>query len=137
MTEVKDMIDLIYQTLKNNPTIGGLTKAIDGSYRIRKYDYPETADQSKTFVLIKPLGPPIASNSASDEDMQIEFTFQIAVESPDRKEVKQVQSEIKKEMKKLNYGQMTDGLDVYFEATGHFVDARRYRGNTALYDTNY
>jgi hypothetical protein len=69
--------------------------------------------------------------------MQIEFTFQIAVESPDRKEAKLVQHEIKEEMQKLNYGQMTDGLDEYFETTGHFVDARRYRGNTNLYDTNY
>ena len=137
MTELKDMIGIIYEALKNNPTIAGLTKTANGGYRIKKYDYPETSDQSRTFILIQPLAPPISGNSASDIDMQIEFTFQIAVESPDRKEAKLVQHEIKEEMQKLNYGQMTDGLDEYFETTGHFVDARRYRGNTNLYDTIY
>jgi len=44
---------------------------------------------------------------------------------------------IKQEMKKLNYGQMTGGLDEYFPDTGRFVDARRYRGTTSLYDTDY
>lgn len=137
MTEVKDMIEIVYQALRANTIIANKTKEADGGYRISKYDHPETADHARTFIVIKPLRPPETINSASNIDIQIQFTFQIAVESPDRKEVKLLQHEIKEEMKKLNYAQMTDGLDEYFEATGHFVDARRYRGNTALYDTNY
>lgn len=135
--DVKDIFTIIANQLLSNPTINQLTKKATGGNRIKIYDYPEGADHSNTFILIKPVGPPVTGVSGSDIDLQIQFTIQIAVESRDRKEVKLLQHEIKEEMKKLNYAQMADGLDEYFEATGHFVDARRYRGNTALYDTNY
>ena len=49
-----------------------------------------------------------------------------------------VQYEIKKEMKKLGFGQISgQGLDEYFSETKRFVDARRYEGNTKIYDTKY
>ncbi|MDB8858811.1 hypothetical protein [Pediococcus acidilactici] len=135
--DVKDIFTIIANQLLSNPTINQLTKKATGGNRIKAYDYPEKADRSKAFILMKPVGPPMTSNAGSDEELQIRFTIQIACESPIRMEVKQLQHEIKKEMKKLNYAQMADGLDEYFEATGHFVDARRYRGNSVLYDTNY
>jgi DNA-binding transcriptional regulator PaaX len=43
-------------------------------------------------------------------------------------QVKEIQAEVKKELKKLGFGQLKDGLDEYFNETKRFVDARRYRG---------
>lgn len=41
-------------------------------------------------------------------------------------------------MKKLGFGQISGkGLDEYFSETKRFVDARRYEGNTKIYDTEY
>ncbi|MFO1546672.1 hypothetical protein ABC418_08955 [Lactiplantibacillus plantarum] len=137
MTEVKDMLVLIHDQLIADETIAKLTKAVNGNYRIKLYEYPEKADHTQAFIIIEPVGPPRTSNSGSNEDLQLEFTVQISCESPIRTEVKQLQHAIKKVMQQLNYGQLTDGLDVYFADTGHFVDARRFQGSTALYDTNY
>ncbi|MPN64218.1 hypothetical protein SDC9_211989 [bioreactor metagenome] len=74
----------------------------------------------------------------SDQELSIEHLIQIDVESTYRTTCKQIQHEIKKEMKKLSFGQVSgQGLDEYFPETKRFVDARRYDGNTKIYDTNY
>ncbi|BAP85529.1 gp10 protein [Paucilactobacillus hokkaidonensis JCM 18461] len=59
------------------------------------------------------------------------------MQSTDRKICKQVQAAVKQQMAALRFAQLTDGLDEYFPDTKLFVDARRYEGNTNLYDTNY
>lgn len=133
----KDMLSIIYNQLLSNAEINKMTLETSGQHRIKYYDYPDTANQNQAFIVIEPLEPPQSAKSGSNQELALEFTIQINCESKVRSEVKQLQYLIKQEMKKLNYGQMTGGLDEYFPDTGRFVDARRYRGTTSLYDVNY
>lgn len=134
---LKDMLTTIYSQLLSNQTIAALSLAADGRHRIKYYDNPATADHDNLFIVITPMGPQTPIISGSDSELSLQFTFQINVESLDRKACKQAQHEIKKEMFKLGFGQLKEGLDEYFPETSRFVDARRYRGNTRLYDTDY
>lgn len=133
----KDMMSIIYNQLLSNNEISKMTLESSGQHRIKYYDYPDTANQNQVFIIIEPLEPPQSAKSGSDQELSLEFTFQVNCESKLRTEVKRLQYLVKKEMKKLNYGQIAGGLDEYFPDTGHFVDARRYRGTTGLYDTDY
>lgn len=96
--------------------------------RIKFYIYPETADASKPFIVIDPLDVPDPVVHASNDNHCERHLYQIDVESPNRLITKQLQNEVKKEMKILGFGQLSNGLDKYFDATKRYVDARRYEG---------
>lgn len=49
---MKDMLNTIYTEIRGDPLVS--------PYPIKYYDYPEAAPK-ETFVLIKPLSPPIAA----------------------------------------------------------------------------
>ena len=129
---VKDMLTTIYAALVANPTV--LKNCGD---RIKFYETPETTDMIKPFITISPVGPQDDAYGGSDMVLALTMTYQVDVESHNRKLVKLIQHEVKKEMKLLGFGQLTGGLDTYFNETKRFVDARRYRGNTKIYETNY
>ncbi|MBT2615127.1 MULTISPECIES: DUF3168 domain-containing protein [unclassified Bacillus (in: firmicutes)] len=118
-----DGLMVIYNQLKSNELIVSLCED-----RIKFYEYPETGDTSKPFIVIDPLDVPVPTVYASNENHANEYLYQIDVESTNRLQVKEIQAEIKKELKKLGFGQLKDGLDEYFKETKRFVDARRYRG---------
>ena len=125
---MKDMLSEIYEEFCSDPAIS--------SYPIKYYDYPEAAPK-ETFIIIKPIAPPIASLGASDKELSQQLTYQIDVQSGNRLLCKQIQQTIKKCMYSLDFSQLSEGLDEFFSDTKRYVDARRYRKNTALYDTNY
>lgn len=129
---MKDMISIIRDKLLANDALVKLT-----GKRISKYSYPESADHTQLFVVISPLGPPEVQGGGSDRPLFYEFTYQINVESKTRTKVREAQHLIQDEMLSLNFAQMSGGLDEFFEETQRFVDARRYRGNSQLYDTDY
>lgn len=118
-----DGLMVIYNQLISNELIVSLC-----ADRIKFYEYPETGDTSKPFIVIDPLDVPVPTVYASNENHANEYLYQIDVESTNRLQVKEIQAEIKKELKKLGFGQLKDGLDEYFKETKRFVDARRYRG---------
>ncbi|MGE6379771.1 DUF3168 domain-containing protein [Peribacillus muralis] len=118
-----DGLMVIYNQLRSNELIVSLC-----ADRIKFYEYPETGDASKPFIVIDPLDPPFPTVYASNENHAYEYLYQIDVESANRMTVKEIQAEIKKELKKLGFGQLKDGLDEYFKETKRFVDARRYQG---------
>lgn len=138
MAEIKDMLRIVYNQLLKNQTIKQLTANDDGSdYRIKLYDYPETADHSRLFILLQYLEPPHPIIGGSDAELAQEFTMQIDVQSPDRSELKLAQFEIRRVMRSLGFIQLSGGLDEYFPETKRYVDARRYRGASKLYDNQY
>ncbi|MDV7767603.1 DUF3168 domain-containing protein [Peribacillus sp. CSMR9] len=118
-----DGLMVIYNQLRSNELIVSLC-----ADRIKFYEYPETGDASKPFIVIDPLDVPVPTVYASNENHANEYLYQIDVESTNRLQVKEIQAEIKKELKKLGFGQLKDGLDEYFKETKRFVDARRYQG---------
>lgn len=129
---MKDMLDTIYGAMIKNDTI-----MAECAGRIKYYIYPETADMSGPFITIRPLAPPQAANYASDKSLGFQFSYQVDVQSYDRKKCKEVQRAVKDVMYALGFSQQAGGLDEYFEETKRFVDARRYSKTTELYDTEY
>lgn len=72
--EIKDMLRIVYDELLKNQTIKQLTVNDDGSdYRIKLYDYPETADHSQLFILLQLLEPPRPVIGGSDQLVRLKF----------------------------------------------------------------
>ncbi|EKZ3859108.1 DUF3168 domain-containing protein [Listeria monocytogenes] len=118
-----DILNVIYTTLSKNDIIHTTCEE-----RIKYYDFPGTGDSTKTFLLIIPLDVPVPTNFSSNEAVWEDFLVQIDVQSDNRLIVKQIQEEVRKEMKRIGFGQLAGGLDEYFPETGQFVDARKYSG---------
>ncbi|EAC7323783.1 TPA: DUF3168 domain-containing protein [Listeria monocytogenes] len=118
-----DILNIIYTTLSKNDIIHTTCEE-----RIKYYDFPSTGDSNKTFLLIIPLDVPVPTNFSSNKAMWEDFLVQIDVQSDNRLIVKQIQEEVRKEMKQIGFGQLAGGLDEYFPETGRFVDARKYSG---------
>ncbi|EAH3438582.1 DUF3168 domain-containing protein [Listeria monocytogenes] len=118
-----DILNIIYTTLSKNDIIHTTCEE-----RIKYYDFPSTGDSNKTFLLIIPLDVPVPTNFSSNEAVWEDFLVQIDVQSDNRLIVKQIQEEVRKEMKRIDFGQLAGGLDEYFPETGRFVDARKYSG---------
>ncbi|MET2043568.1 hypothetical protein [Enterococcus faecium] len=136
---MKDMLNIIYEALCLNEYIHSTTyNENTEQYRIKFYEQPETADKTGPMITIRPVDTPNEAYHGSNKELSVEHIIQIDVESKYRATCKQIQYEIKKEMKKLGFGQISgQGLDEYFSETKRFVDARRYEGNTKIYDTEY
>lgn len=135
---MKLMLEEIQKRLLRNEYIADMTKIDAKNYRIKAYEYPETGDKNGAFITIRPVDVPNESLHGSDKELSIEHIIQIDVESRYPNVCKELQYNVKKEMKKLGFGQITgQGLDEYFIETKRFVDARRYQGNTKIYDTDY
>lgn len=129
---VKDRYQEIADALVANPRFTELV-----GNRHYMYDYPESATQAPLFVLLYPMNPPAPVEGGSDQVMNYGFDIQINVEGIDRHDVKEVAAIVRDTMSGFNFAQLPTGLDEYFPETARFVDARRYQGNTKLYDTNY
>lgn len=127
------MLTIVYEALLENEVIN--TKVTNG--RIAYYDYPEEKDDTKPFIIMLPLHPHYPGVAANNQELTTVHTLQIDVQGHDRKEVKLIQKNVKEMMWQLGFSQLPEGLDEYLRDVNRFVDARRYRMNTKLYDTNY
>ena len=64
--------------------------------------------------------------------------MQIDVQSTVRMMCKELQSKVEEVLKPLGYTRINgQGLDEYFDETKHYVDERRYKLKTKLYETGY
>lgn len=129
---IQDMLTNIYDQLTKNTVI---QKNVGN--HIKFYDYSESNNDEYPRIIIKPLRPPQKQTGGSNQGLTVNFSIQIDVQGTDRKICKETQAAIQQEMGAFNFAQLSDGLDEYFPETNLFVDARRYEGNTKLYDTNY
>lgn len=129
---MKDKMMEIYELLKENPVISA--KCED---RIKFYTYPETAVTNKPFMIITPLDVSRPYLYASNDNLSVEFIYQIDFQSHKRMDVKELQKAARDELKKIGFYQLSNGLDEYFEETKRYVDARRYTGISNVYDTDY
>lgn len=131
---MKDMMMQVYDALVANPVIAEKVTA-EG---IKFYEVPESFDTSKPFIIIDtPLGPPTSAYYAANKELSQTFSYQINVETQSRILTKEIAKAVKSAMWEFGYSQLTGGLDEYFSETKRFVDARRYRKNTQIHDTDY
>lgn len=127
-----DMLDIIYDELNYDEIIQEQVKG-----RIRYYTYNENDEMVTPFIIITPFSTPIPAIYGSNQELAIEMTCQLSVEGGNRKQVKQLAYRIKQLMWELGFGQLEFGLDEYLDDVQRFVDVRRYRKVTNLYETNY
>lgn len=127
-----DMLDIIYDELNYDEIIQEQVKG-----RIRYYTYNENDEMVTPFIIITPLSTPIPAIYGSNQELAIEMTCQLSVEGVNRKQVKELAYRIKQLMWELGFGQLEFGLDEYLDDVERFVDVRRYRKVTNLYETNY
>ncbi|OQQ84464.1 hypothetical protein [Ligilactobacillus salivarius] len=133
---MKDALSEIYSSFLKETVIEKAT--LDGKkHHIYYYQEPDGA-LPQTFILIRPYKPPESSISMSDKSAQQEITVQIDVQSTVRMMCKELQSKVEEVLKPLGYIRINgQGLDEYFDETKHYVDARRYKLKTKLYETGY
>ncbi len=143
---MKDMMTIVRDAFVANSIIAEETgiKQIDKVtneektvYQIKAYEAPETIDTTKAFIIIDTLGPQKTAYFAGNKEMSVQFSYQINVESTSRKKTKLVAKAVKEVMRGLGFWQLQGGLDEYFNGTKRYVDARRYRKNTNIHDTDY
>lgn len=139
---MKDMMMEVYNQLIANSVIMQHTSFQNSEgktdYRIKFYEAPESLDKEKPFIIIDtPLGPPTSAYYAANKEMSQTFSYQINVETQSRILTKEIAKAVKTAMREFGYTQLNGGLDEYFSETKRFVDARRYRKNTQIHDTDY
>lgn len=131
---MKDMMMEVYNQLIANDLI----KEKVTKERIKFYEVPESLDTSKPFIVIDtPLGPPESAYYAANKEMSQTFSYQVNVETTNRELTDELSKEIKKIMWENDFKQLSGGLNTYFTETKRFVQARRYRKNTKIHDTDY
>lgn len=133
---MKDALQEIYLRLMSNSKIEQATLNAN-KHAIFYYKEPD-GTLPPTLILIRPYSPPQYEISASDSGMQQSVTVQIDVQSTKRMTCKELQTEIEKELRHIGYRRLNgQDLDEYFEDSKRYVDARRYKLNTKIYEMGY
>ena len=124
-----DMMTVIHNHLKVLPELEGVT--------IKPYYRPESLARHQSSLAIVPMAPARQNSFASDEPLRKEFTYQMNIEASTKEECTRIAGAVEKVFLKLGFYQLSGGLDEYFVETKRYVDARRYRGYSSIYDTEY
>ena len=123
---VKDKFNELYETLKKDETLAGIS--------IKSFKRPESVPNNETSIVIKPVGPPMQVVHGSDTSLSKMFLYQVNVESIDYMECKELQRKIEKIMEDQGFYQTSGGLDEWIPEIKRYVDARTYKGRSALYE---
>lgn len=116
-----DMLLIVHEKLKGNSVIAKYCES-----RIKLYEYPETADDTKPFIVIDPLDVPIPATYASNNNHSFEYNYQIDVQTQSYEITKLLAEAIRLEMRELGFEQLPNGLDEFFKETKRYLDVRRY-----------
>ena len=123
---IKDKLTELYNALKEDKTLAGIS--------IKSFERPETLSNDKTSIVIRPVGSPMQAVSGSDTSLAKVFLYQINVESTNRLECKELQGRIEKIMENQGFYQTEGGLEQWIPDIKRYVDARTYKGRSALYE---
>lgn len=124
-----NMIKVISDRLKELPELSDVT--------IKAYYRPEILAEDDSSLVIIPMSPPKQASFGSDIPLRKEFTFQFNIEASSRDEVTRIALAMEKILLQMGFYQLSGGLDEYFVETKRYVDARRFRGYSMLYDADY
>ena len=123
---IKDKFNELYEVLKKDETLAGIS--------IKSFKRPESVPNNETSIVIKPVGPPMQVVHGRDTSLSKMFLYQVNVESIDYMECKVLQRKIEKIMEEQGFYQTTGGLDEWIPEIKRYVDARTYKGRSALYE---
>ena len=122
---IKDKLTELYKALEEDESFSGIS--------IKSFERPETLGDDETSIVIIPVGPPMQTAHGSNTSLAKTFLYQINVESADRVECKKLQGRIEKIMEDQGFYQTEGGLEQWIPDIKRYVDARTYRGMSALY----
>lgn len=123
---LKDKFNELYETLKKDETLAGIS--------IKSFNRPDTLPSNETSIVIRPVGPPMQTAHGSNTSLAKTFLYQVNVESKKYMECKELQRKIEKIMEEQGFYQTAGGLDEWIPEIKRYVDARTYRGRSALYE---
>lgn len=123
---LKDKFNELYETLKKDETLAGIS--------IKSFNRPDTLPSNETSIVIIPVGPPMQTAHGSNTSLAKTFLYQVNVESKNYMECKELQRKIEKIMEEQGFYQTAGGLDEWIPEIKRYVDARTYRGWSALYE---
>lgn len=123
---LKDKFNELYETLKKDETLAGIS--------IKSFNHPDTLPSNETSIVIIPVGPPMQTAHGSNTSLAKTFLYQVNVESKNYMECKELQRKIEKIMEEQGFYQTTGGLDEWIPEIKRYVDARTYKGRSALYE---
>lgn len=126
---MSDMMKKIADLLKTEPAMQGVA--------IKPYYRPESLNKRDPSLAIVPMAPPKQYSFASNKPLRKEFTYQMNIEAPTKSRCTEIAQAVENVLFGLGFIQLNGGLDEYFVETERYVDARRYRGYSAIYDTDY
>lgn len=123
---IKDKFNELYEALKRDETLAGIS--------IKSFNRPEKLPSNETSIVIRPVGPPMQSVHGSNTSLSKTFLYQVNVESTNYTECKELQRKIEKIMEDQGFYQTAGGLDDWIPEIKRYVDARTYKGRSALYE---
>lgn len=95
--------------------------------RIKMYEYPHYEEETKPFIIVRPLIASSPSIYGNDEALREQQIIQIDVQSMKRSDCALIMDEIEKELGQLNFRQSYgDSLDEYLSGVRRFVIAKRF-----------
>lgn len=123
---VKDKFNELYEALKKDESLAGIS--------IKSFKRPDTLPGNETSIVIRPVGPPMQAVHGSNTTLAKTFLYQLNVESKNYMECKELQRKIEKIMEDQGFYQTSGGLDEWIPEIKRYVDARTYKGQSALYE---
>lgn len=126
---MSDMMQILANQFKELPELKDVV--------VKPYYRPESLAPNKASLVIVPMNPPRQSDYGSNKALRKQFTYQFNIEASTKAKCTEIATAIERVLVKLGFHQLNGGLDEYFAETKRFVDARRYRGYSRIYDTNY
>jgi len=123
---VKDKFNELYEALKKDESLAGIS--------IKSFNRPEKLPSNETSIVIRPVGPPMQSVHGSNTSLSKTFLYQVNVESTNYTECKELQRKIEKIMEDQGFYQTAGGLEDWIPEIKRYVDARTYKGQSALYE---
>lgn len=123
---MRDKLEELYTALKQEEALKDIC--------IRSFERPESLDDEETSIVLLPVGPPMQAVAGSDTHLAKTFLYQVNVEAKDRKTCKELQRVVEKVFEKEGFYQTVGGLDDWIGDIKRYVDARTYKGRSALYE---
>lgn len=96
--------------------------------RIKYYNYPETGDVTKPYIIIDPLRPPLSDDYADNKALTETHLIQIDVWTKTRADKDLLGNQIQKVMEGIGFYQSGTGIDEYDKDVKIYRDGRRYLG---------
>lgn len=121
-----DVLDKIWKILINDDEVGSYVRSERDGYRIKFFEYPETADYSGPVVVLVPLINAMPSGYADETWVTYDYLLHVDVWSKKRTDSLALATRIRDLLwDKLGFKQ-NDSTDEY--GAGIYRDARRYEG---------